>query len=46
MLVVEEKDLGEDSTSSQGKRCSEQVFDSNRGRGRGGGAGQGRGRGV
>ncbi|MCO5596794.1 hypothetical protein L7F22_050864 [Adiantum nelumboides] len=45
MLVVEEKNLGEDSSSSQGRNSSEQVFYSNRGRGRGCGVGQGRGRG-
>ena len=46
MLVVEEKNLGEDTSSSQGRNSSsEQVFYSNRGRGRGRGAGQGRGRG-
>ena len=44
MLVIEEKNLGEDS-SSQGKSSSEQAFYSNRGRGRGRGAGQGRSRG-
>ena len=42
MLVVEEKNLGEDS-SSQSKNSSEQAFYSNRGRGRGHGARQGRG---
>ncbi|MCO5554111.1 hypothetical protein L7F22_007637 [Adiantum nelumboides] len=46
MLVVEEKNLGEDSSSSQGKNNSEQVFYSNKGRGRGRGAGQGRGHGC
>ncbi|MCO5612597.1 hypothetical protein L7F22_066865 [Adiantum nelumboides] len=45
MLVVEEKNLGEDSSSSQGRNNSEQVFYSNRGRGRGHGADQGQGRG-
>ncbi|MCO5611286.1 hypothetical protein L7F22_065538 [Adiantum nelumboides] len=45
MLVVEEKNLGEDSSSSQGRNNSEHVFYSNRGRGRGRGAGQGQGRG-
>ena len=44
MLIVEEKNLGEES-SSQGKNSSEQVFYSNRGRGRGRGFGGGRGRG-
>ncbi|MCO5612602.1 hypothetical protein L7F22_066870 [Adiantum nelumboides] len=43
MLVVEEKNLCEDSSSSQGKNNFEHVFYSNRGRGRGRGAGQGRG---
>ena len=46
MLVVKEKNLGEDTSSSQGKNSSsEQVFYSNRDRGRGCGAGQGRSRG-
>ncbi|MCO5586238.1 hypothetical protein L7F22_040177 [Adiantum nelumboides] len=45
MLVVEEKNLGENASSSQGRNNSEQVFYSNRGRGRGRGAGQGRGHG-
>ncbi|MCO5557165.1 hypothetical protein L7F22_010724 [Adiantum nelumboides] len=45
MLVVEEKNLREDSSFSQGRNNSEQVFYSNRGRGRGRGASQGRGRG-
>ncbi|MCO5612416.1 hypothetical protein L7F22_066683 [Adiantum nelumboides] len=45
MLVVEEKNLGEDASSSQGRDNFEQVFYSNRGRGRGRGAGQGRGHG-
>ena len=44
MLVVEKKNLGEDSPS-QSKNNSEHAFYSNRGRGRGRGAGQGRGRG-
>ncbi|MCO5569975.1 hypothetical protein L7F22_023689 [Adiantum nelumboides] len=42
MLVVEEKNLGEDASSSQGRNNSQQVFYSNKGRGRGRGAGQGR----
>ncbi|MCO5566304.1 hypothetical protein L7F22_019980 [Adiantum nelumboides] len=33
MLVVEEKNIGEDSSSSQGRNNVEQVFYSNRGRG-------------
>ncbi|MCO5553994.1 hypothetical protein L7F22_007520 [Adiantum nelumboides] len=45
MLIAKEKNLGEDSSSSQGRNNYEQVFYSNRGRGRGRGAGQGRGRG-
>ncbi|MCO5547346.1 hypothetical protein L7F22_000795 [Adiantum nelumboides] len=45
MLVVEEKSLGEDSSSSQGKNNSEQVFNSNKGRKHGPGQGQGRGHG-
>ncbi|MCO5574977.1 hypothetical protein L7F22_028774 [Adiantum nelumboides] len=45
MLVVEEKKLGEGSSSSQGFINFEQVFCSNRGKGRGRGAGQGQGRG-
>ena len=44
MLVIEENNLGEDS-SSQSKNSSEQAFYSNKGRGRGRGARQGRGRG-
>ncbi|MCO5558747.1 hypothetical protein L7F22_012333 [Adiantum nelumboides] len=44
MLVVEEKNLGEDSSSSQGINNFEQVIYSNKGRGRGRGAGQGRDR--
>ncbi|MCO5596436.1 hypothetical protein L7F22_050499 [Adiantum nelumboides] len=41
MLIVEKKNLGEDSFSSQGRNNSEQVLYSNRGRGRGRGASQG-----
>src|SRR3569623_589670 len=44
MLIIEEKNLGEES-SSQGKNSPEQVFYSNRGRGRGRFAGRGGGRG-
>ena len=42
ILIVEEKKLGEESTS-QGKNNFEQFFYSNRGRGRGRGQGGGRG---
>ena len=45
MLIIEEKNLGEDASSSQGANASQQVFYSNRGRFRGRGVGQGRGRG-
>ena len=46
MLVIEEKNLGEDTSSSQSRNNnSEKIFYSNRGRGRGRGAGQGRGHG-
>ena len=43
MLIIEEKNLGEDASSSQGANNSQQVFYSNRGRGRGHGASRGRG---
>ena len=46
MLIVEEKNLGEESTSqSKNNSNNEQVFFNNRGRGRGRGGGQGAGRG-
>ena len=44
MLILEEKNLGLDASSSQGKTKSEQEFYSNSGRGRGRGRGQGGGR--
>ena len=44
MLIIEEKTLGEDS-STQSKNTSEQAFYSNSGRGRGRGRGGGRGQG-
>ena len=43
MLILEEKNLGLDASSSQGKTKSEQAFYSNSGRGRGHGCGQGSG---
>ena len=44
MLILEEKNLGLDASSSQGKTKPEQAFYSNSGRGRGHGRGQGSGR--
>ena len=41
LLVIEVKNLGEDSSCSQGKNNFEYVFYSNKGRGRGCGVGQG-----
>ena len=35
MLIIEEKNLGEEPSSLQSKNCSEQAFYSSRGRGRG-----------
>ena len=43
MLILEEKNLGLDTSSSQGKTKPEQAFYSNSGRGRGRGRGQGSG---
>ena len=43
MLIIEEKNLGEDASSSQGANNFEQVFYSNKERGRGCCVGQGRG---
>ena len=41
--MIEEKNLGEDASSSQGANNYVEIFYSNRGRGRGRGASQGRG---
>ena len=43
MLILEEKNMGLDTSSSQSKNSSEQVFYLNSGRGRGRGKGQGGG---
>ena len=43
MLILEEKNMGRDTSSSQSKNSSEQAFYSNFGRGRGRGRGQGGG---
>ena len=43
MLIIEEKNLGEDGLSSQGANNFDQVFYSNRGRGGGCGVGRAKG---